>query len=353
MDRVRAGTEAAAEEDLPGPWRAPGPSVVPFQASGRPAHLTPAAVLSLQGSAGNAATSRVLGAAEAGFGETDPDQTLRDEEPVLVAAEGVAATVSGGSPAPVPARAGGVTVDLDALSAFQTVAPGGGPNRHNGGGNDCTPGRPTLTWAVVDTGATWKVDVTALRLTGEMHVTDWPSAPSSMTVPNTANPVDGGNINNTAGSPNHWQAAIDDMTDYDTVGGGRGPNWHSTAASSAHENAHWDGDYLGDALPAGNWAQTNTDLDAISIPKASAADAAAARVALEPLVAARLRTFNQAVIARWNVLITTTDKPGSGGRGYAAGQAVLNGLINGVRAYATAKGWNAPPAPPPGPAPGP
>jgi hypothetical protein len=191
--------------------------------------------------------------------------------------------------------------------------------------------------------------VTALQLTGEMHVTDWPSAPTSMTVPNTANPVDGGNITNTAGSANRWQAAIDDMADYDTAGGGRGPNWHSTAASSAHENAHWTGDYLGDALPAGNWAQTNTDLDALSVPKAAAADAAAARAALEPQVAARFRTFNRAVIARWNVLINTTDQPGSGGRGYAAGQAVLNGLITAVRNYATAKSWNAPPPPPPGP----
>jgi len=35
-----------------------------------------------------------------------------------------------------------------------------------------------------------------------------------MVVPNTPNPVDGGNINNTPGSDNQWQAAIADMANY-------------------------------------------------------------------------------------------------------------------------------------------
>jgi len=99
----------------------------------------------------------------------------------------------------------------------------------------------------------------------------------------------------------------------------------------------------------------------MSVPKAAAdagagagaADAAAARTALAPQVTARFNAFTSAVSARWNALITGTDKPGFGGRGYAAGQAELNGRIAAVRAYATAKRWNAPPAPPAGPAPGP
>jgi hypothetical protein len=158
-----------------------------------------------------------------------------------------------------------------------------------------------------------------------------------MTTPNTPNPVDGGNINNTAGSNNQWQAAINDMADYDTAGvGGAGANWHSSGASSAHEWAHWNQDYLADCIPTGNWTGTNTDVDALTVAKTAAADAAAARTALEPRVTSRFRTFVRAVTARWNAI---PDDPGAGGRGYAAGMRVLNGLIANVRAYATSKGW--------------
>lgn len=356
MERTWAADESVVADRRPSSTRAPDPASSRFQPSGAVSHLRPASLLWLQRSAGNSATSRLLApaaqsASEAAFGEGEPNQLVEESTPpVVVAEEKVAATFPGGSSTPIASPATDFTPDPAALPACQAVAPTGGPNRHNGGGNDCTPGAAALTWTVVDAGATWNANVTAMQVTGEMHVTDWPSAPATMTVPNTSNPVDGGNINNTAGSANRWQAAIDDMADYDTVGGGRGPNWHSTAASSAHENTHWTGDYLGDAIPTANWTATNTAIDAMSIPKASAADAAAARTALSPQVTARFRTFNTAAITRWNTLITTTDTPGSGGRGYAAGQAVLNGRIAGVRAYATAKTWN---APPPAPAPGP
>ena len=96
-----------------------------------------------------------------------------------------------------------------------------------------------------------------------IRINPWPSNPTSMTIPNTPNPVVGGNINNTAGSDNHWQAAINDMADYDTAGGGAGPNWHSTAASTAHEWAHWNKDYVGDAVTSaagGNWAAVDAPL---------------------------------------------------------------------------------------------
>ena len=161
-----------------------------------------------------------------------------------------------------------------------------------------------------------------------------------MTVPNTANPVDGGNINATSGSPNHWQTVIDDMADYDTVGRGAGPNWHATQASHDHEWAHWNEDYVQDALQsAGRWTDVNRSIDAVTVPKASAADAAAARTALEPEVNRLFRAFVAAVTVRWNHLIGTLDKPGKGGRGYAAGTRVLSGLITRVRTYATSKGW--------------
>jgi hypothetical protein len=199
---------------------------------------------------------------------------------------------------------------------------------------------------VVDDGANWRADVTALHLSGTVRITPWPSNPTSMTVPNTANAVDGGNINNTTGSPNHWQAAIDDMADYDTAGGGAGPNWHSTAASSAHEWAHWNEDFLGDAIPAGNWTQTNADIDRLTVPKSAHADAAAARTALTPRVNARFNQFITALAHQWNNVIAPRDTPGGGGRGYAAGARVLAGLIGNVRGYATGKGWTATTTPP-------
>jgi len=251
---------------------------------------------------------------------------------------GAAETHEGGS-AHAPAAA---TTGTE-LTANSVVAPGGAP-AVGAGANDCVPSTASavVAWNVVDAGATWRADVTSLTLSGRIRVNPWPSNPTSMTVPNTPNPVAGGNINNTAGSANHWQAAIDDMADYDTAGGGAGPNWHSTAASNAHEWAHWTGDYVGDAVASaggGNWAAVNARIDALTVPKAGNADAAAARTALTPLVNAEIATWRAATIARWNTLIGGTDTPGGGGRGYAAGAAVLAGHITAVRAFKTAQGW--------------
>ena len=130
------------------------------------------------------------------------------------------------------------------------------------------------------------------------------------------------------------------MADYDnSTGGGAGQYWHSTAASSSHEWTHWNTDYLGDAIRVGNGTQTNTDIDAMTVAKSAQADAAAARTALEPRVTARFNTFVRAVTNRWNAIIHGTDRPGLGGRGYAAGMGMLNGLIDQVRAFAASKNW--------------
>lgn len=278
-------------------------------------------------------------AQEALAGQDEPDQQRSTENPRVRALQ-VSATIPGGSETPIT-RIGGFRPDPDSIVAQETVAPTGAPTVHKGGGNDCTPGLEVLDWNVVEDGENWRANVVALRLSGDMHITDWPNKPSTMTVPNTPNPVDGGNINNTKGSANHWKAAIDDMADYDTTAsGGAGANWHSTAASTAHEWAHWNEDYLKDAIPAGNWTKTNKDIDKLKVAKSAHADKAAARTALEPQVTARFNTFVSAVTARWNVLINDKDKPGKGGRGYAAGLKVLNGLITKILAYAAAKGWS-------------
>jgi hypothetical protein len=228
--------------------------------------------------------------------------------------------------------------------AHSIVAPGGAPTV-GGGANTCTPdpAGSTLVWDVVDAGAQWQVSVTSFTLAGRIQLNPWPSNPTTMTVPNTPNPVDGGNIGDAAGN-NHWQYAMDDLANYDTAGGGAGPHWHDTAASRAHEYAHWNEDYIGDAVTTaagGNWAAVNARIDALVVPKAGHADAAAARVALTPLVNAELTTWRRATIRRWNAIISTTDTPGGGGRGYAAGARVLAGHITRIRAYKDSKGWGA------------
>lgn len=75
------------------------------------------------------------------------------------------------------------------------------------------------------------------------------------------------------------------------------------------------------------------------MPKAGNPDAAVARTALTPLVNAEIATWRAATIARWNTLIGGTDTPGAGGRGYAAGAAVLATHIAAVRAFKTSQGW--------------
>lgn len=305
--------------------------------------LTPGKRTLVEGQYGGSAEAYRGYAPEAHAGQPEPKQQ-RTEGALHTQATQITAVFVKGSTSPQTSQ-GGYAPKPDAAAAQQRVGLTGSPTVHAGGGNSCTLGLEVLDWRVVEDGTNWRADVTALRVSGDIHVTDWPSHPTTMTTPNTSNPVNGGNVNNTRGSANHWQAAIDDMADYDTSGvGGAGPNWHSTAASRAHEWAHWNEDYLGSCIPAGNWTQTNQDIDRMTVPKSAHPDAASARTALQPRVDARFNQFVAAVTRQWNVILAN-DVPGGGGRGYAAGMRVLNGLIGSVRGYAASKGWNRPAAP--------
>jgi hypothetical protein len=85
------------------------------------------------------------------------------------------------------------------------------------------------------------------------------------------------------------------------------------------------------------WPAANTDLDAITIPKADAVSAAAARPLLQAKIDVRMATLDAALTNKW---IPIPDSPGvAGSTGYIAGQAVLDPLIAAVKAYAARKGW--------------
>jgi hypothetical protein len=221
----------------------------------------------------------------------------------------------------------------------QIVAATGSPTFNAAAGsNDCTPGDvdgTSVTWEVVAGASTWGVSIKSFTTGGVINVAPWPSKPTDMVTPNTANPVDGGNITDAAGD-NNWKFAVKEMTEYHQAGGGRSSYWHSYEASKAHEWAHWNTDWMVTCIGA-LWPAANTDLDAITIAKADAADAAAARPLLQAKIDKRMKTFNSALTTKWNAI---PDTPGvAGSTGYDAGQAVLNGLIAKVNAYAATKKW--------------
>lgn len=192
-----------------------------------------------------------------------------------------------------------------------------------------------MAWDVVASPTTWGVNITSFTTKGVINVAPWPSKPTDMVTPNTANPVDGGNITDAVGN-NNWKFAVSEMENYHKPGGGRSHHWHAYAASHAHEWAHWNTDWMVTCIGA-LWPAANTDLDAITIPKASAADAAAAKPLLQAKIDTRMATLWAALVAKWNPI---PDSPGvAGSTGYDAGKAVLDPIIASVRAYATTKGW--------------
>jgi len=225
-----------------------------------------------------------------------------------------------------------------AATKLENTKPGGAPTFDGAAGeNTCQPksSAAKLDWEVKEIEKAWTVNVTGFTVTGAIKVAPWPSKPTEMVTPNTANPVDGGNITDAEGD-NNWKFAVKEMEEYNQASGGRSSYWHSYEASKAHEWAHWNTDYM--TLCVGKyWPQANKDLDAISIPKADAANATAAKAKLQAKVDTRLDKLRSDMIGAWNAI---PDSPGNaGGSGYKAGQTVLDGLIAKVREYATKKGW--------------
>jgi hypothetical protein len=258
-------------------------------------------------------------------------------------AEGWVEAVFGGASGAAGAHAQSASVGAGASgreAKQQAAKPTASPTFNGAAGaNNCLPGDATgasIAWTVVAGATTWGVSVTSFTTTGTINVAPWPSKPTEMVTPNTANAVDGGNIENKPGSNNDWKFAIKEMTEYNQAAGGRSSYWHSYEASKAHEWEHWNTDWLkGIVEPL--WPAVNTDLDAITIPKATAANEAAARPLLQAKIDARMKTFDRELTRKWNAV---PDTPGqAGANGYIAGQKVLNGLISAVQAYGKTKGW--------------
>ena len=270
---------------------------------------TPALMCALQRSAGNAAVARWLRAeSEKGQGpDAKPIGDAEGAESVLV----TATITAGGMTQEV--TPGGATSSSPAPGKVEVAPAGSTTYDGNAAGSDCTPDRPAmkdLDWDVKDAGASWGVQITALRTTGKINVNPTPNKPDEMVTPNTANPVDGGNIEKKAGSNNHWEFATKEMREYHAPSGGKSSYWHSTAASDAHEYAHWNTDWMKTSV-GGNWPQANKDIDAITIPKADAADATAAKPKLQPKVEARLKTFSDKAIKDWIAVPDTAGVAGS------------------------------------------
>jgi hypothetical protein len=128
--------------------------------------------------------------------------------------------------------------------------------------------------------------------------------------------------------------AVTMMKNYYTHGKG---NWHTYAASLAHEQYHFtEWTTTGDHY----WPATQIALGNMSVPySAHVNDYAGAVSAMEVDANATVDAFNDVCLQYWKML---SDLPPS--RPFAAGQLTLNGSIQAVQTLAAANGWIGVPA---------
>jgi hypothetical protein len=196
------------------------------------------------------------------------------------------------------------------------------------------------TWQLISSDEeNWGIDVVDLVLTGEIAIRPWPSTPDRMVVPNTPNPVDGGNINDEPDSPNYWKTVVNSLNNYN-VPGYRKSDWYATDAIVAHEWAHWNIDLIEDAVMSnkgGNWPKLNSKLDAQREPKSRSPSRQDAWAALELKIEKYTKNFKDDVCTRFKAI---PDSPGvAGSTGFIAGQKVLDSYIERILNYAAGKGW--------------
>ncbi len=144
-------------------------------------------------------------------------------------------------------------------------------------------------------------------------------------------PMDGGNV-----TMANYCAIIAEMAGY--LGRGRG-TWHLRAASLAHEVHHRDVDWPGIGDPL--WQAAEMALEAVIVPCDT--DPADAQTFLAQKVSqaqANLESQFASQLATYNAGHDSARNDGA----YQAGQAVLDGMIQQIRNYASSKGWPACPA---------
>ena len=189
----------------------------------------------------------------------------------------------------------------------------------------CRPGDMSINGeAVLVADQYWRYRVTGVDSPGQINIVPTPAD-------NTPNPVDGGNVHQSEPTfRNDWRFINDDMADY-TASGAKGPEWHVTEASEAHEMYHWEHDWQQVSV-APFWAETQAAMEAVTIPANAAADAATALTQLTPGV-------QSAFITGWNKMANAwkATPDGAGDPPYQTGQVVLDQMIGEVQAYADAK----------------
>jgi hypothetical protein len=147
----------------------------------------------------------------------------------------------------------------------------------------------------------------------------------------TPNPVVGGNV-----TAANYCGMISILASY--APNGRVGAWHSTAATEAHENFHADTHWKSEAFDA-LWPAGEAALERLSIPCSQAPNAAAALGGLRPSANREWARIRSDIRTRWDANWRPDDGPNS--RPYLAGQGVLNGIIQAIRAFAMAQGFPA------------
>ncbi|HEX7841467.1 MAG TPA: hypothetical protein VF469_28535 [Kofleriaceae bacterium] len=163
---------------------------------------------------------------------------------------------------------------------------------------------------VYEDSGSWKIRVTA----ASTHI-HWGITTSGYQVPN---PVDGGNITQA-----NWQDVIRELAGYQARQASG--SWHDPHASEVHELNHvqW---YQGEIVRT--WTTIETTITTHTLGATSSMDRAAAETAMNTYLTTQRRAW-------FNAYGVAPEPPA-----YAAGQAVLDGVIARIRTYASSKGWS-------------
>jgi hypothetical protein len=155
----------------------------------------------------------------------------------------------------------------------------------------------------------WKIRVT----TASTHI-HWGISTSGYQIPN---PTDGGNITEA-----NWQDVIRELAGYQTRQASGA--WHDPRASEVHELNHvtW---YQGEITRT--WTTIETTITTHTLGATSSMDRATAETAMNTYLTTQRRAW-------FNAYGLAPEPPA-----YAAGQAVLDGVIARIRTYASSKGW--------------